>query len=95
MEIDLIAAPYFTDCVQVGTSKIDVKEYKVDNSNLSNMLHKDFNALELQYGATTSQINHIQTETKPMEATRYYDLLIHGYMRQIEHDLKLIPDDIK
>eukprot|EP01083_Nonionella_stella_P154341 497218_1 len=87
IKCDLITAPYFADCVQVGTNKIDVKEYKVDHDHVVGM--------SLQYGATTSRINHIQTETKPMEAMRYYDLLIHGYMRQIEHDLQLIPDDIK
>eukprot|EP01084_Bolivina_argentea_P202356 345762_1 len=80
IKVDIIAVPTFTNYVEIGTAKLQLKQC---------------NNGEMKYESCTSKIHHIQTETTPMEASKYYDLLIHGYMRDIEKKLKLIPDDIK
>ena len=67
-------------CVQISTAKLQVEEYKDG---------------DIKYGSTETKINQIQIETEPMEAELYYDILINGYMRDIEKELELIPDDIK
>eukprot|EP00483_Globobulimina_turgida_P013712 UN13738 len=86
MEIDMVKAPTYADYVQIGTGKLQIKEYTMDTCpNI------------IKYDNTSCKINNIQKETKAMEASKYYSLLIDGYIRNIEDSLQfsLIPDDIK
>ena len=91
IKLSLVKAPSFADFVQIGTGKIEVKQ-KAEAAELNDEQKK---LMSPKFVAGTAELQEIQTETKPMEAERYYDVLINGYMRDIEKELKLIPDDIK